>query len=200
MPSSLAKEEEYLSKTFSGLSEIKQEIPNIEFESCQFQGCDFTESTFRRCRFIGCTFTSCNLSVIKVPQSQFADVVFDECKIVGVDWTKAAWPRCFYAASPKFNRCVIDDSSFFGLRLDAMVIEACRAHEVDFREGRFCRAVFAYTDFANSLFGKSNLAGADFSGAVNYDIDISNNDISRAKFSRFEAVRLLNSLDIELVD
>lgn len=60
-------------------------------------------------------------------------------------------------------------------------MEECKAHDVDFRDGSFCRAVFTYTDFTNSLFGKTNLSGADFSEATNYDIDIFNNKISKAK-------------------
>lgn len=200
MQTSLNSGKEYLSKIFSNLSEINQEICNTEFEGCQFQDCNFTETIFRKCRFIECTFTRCNLSVMKVPQSQFTDVVFDECKLVGVDWTRASWPRLVFSVSLKFNKCIINDSSFFGLNLDEIVIEECKAHDVDFRDGSFCRAVFAYTDFTNSLFGKTNLAAADFSEAVNYNIDIFNNKTNQAKFSRHEAIRLLNSLDIELVD
>jgi len=200
MQPSLNNTKEYLSQIFSNHSGINQEICNIEFEGCQFQDCNFTETTFRKCRFIECTFTRCNLSVMKVPQSQFTDVVFNECKLVGVDWTRASWPRLVFSVSLKFNKCIINDSSFFGLNLDEIVIEECKAHDVDFRDGSFCRADFTYTDFTNSLFGKTNLSGADFSEATNYDIDIFNNKISKARFSRYEAVRLLNSVDIELVD
>ncbi len=74
------------------------------------------------------------------------------------------------------------------------------AHHVDFREGDFSNANFTYTDFTGCLFGNTNLTGADFSDATGYDIDIYQNVIKRAKFSRFEAVRLLDSLEIELVD
>ena len=71
---------------------------------------------------------------------------------------------------------------------------------MDFREGSFCEADFRSTDFANSLFKETDLTGADFTGAVNYRIDVNYNKISRAKFSRYEAVNLLESLGIELVD
>lgn len=200
MQTSFNNEKEYLSKVFRNIYETSQEICDTEFEGCQFQDCNFTETIFRKCRFIECTFTRCNLSVIKVPQSQFIDVVFDESKLVGVDWTKASWPRLVFSVSLKFNKCIINDSSFLGLNLDEIVVEECKAYDVDFREGSFCRAVFVCTDFTNSLFGKTNLSGADFSEAINYDIDIFSNKISKAKFSRYEAVRLLKSLDIELVD
>ena len=49
-------------------------------------------------------------------------------------------------------------------------------------------------------FKETDLTGADFTGAVNYRIDINHNKIKKAKFSRLEAVSLLESLDIELTD
>lgn len=165
-----------------------------------FQNCEFTGATFRKCSFINCTFSQCNLSVIKVPQSQFINTNFSECKMIGVDWSRAAWPRLVFSISLQFHQCILDGSSFLGLTLDEMVLEECKAHDVDFREASFCRAIFRTTDFAQSLFDKTNLSSADFSEATNYDIDIFNNKISKAKFSRYEASRLLNSLDIELVD
>jgi uncharacterized protein YjbI with pentapeptide repeats len=94
----------------------------------------------------------------------------------------------------------MNDSCFFGLRLEELVIQECKAHDVDFREGNFSEADFTYTDFANSLFAETNLAGANFIEAISYTIDIYHNEIKRAKFSRYEAVRLLDSLNIELVD
>ena len=200
MQSPFNNKTEFRSQTFSNLSELNQDICNIEFDNCHFEDCNFTESIFKKCRFSECTFSRCNLSVIKVYQSQFTDVVFNECKILGVDWTRAAWPRLVFSIALKFNQCILNDSSFYGLNLDQMTIEGCKAHDVDFRDGSFRNVNFTYTDFTNSLFGKTNLVGADFSEATDYDIDIFNNKIEKAKFSRYEAARLLYSLNIELVD
>ena len=57
-----------------------------------------------------------------------------------------------------------------------------------------------HTDFAGSLFNEINLAGADFTEASNCDIDVLNNGIRKAKFTRYEALDLLDSLGIELID
>ncbi len=199
-PISLNHEKEWLSKVFNAHSEINAEIVGVEFEGCQFQDCNFTETVFKKCKFIDCSFLRCNLSLMKVAQSQFTDVLFDACKLIGVDWTRAAWSRLRLSASITFNQCILNDSSFFGLMLDEIVMEECKAQDVDFRDGSFAKAVFCHTDFTNSLFGKTNLTGADFSEATNYDIDIFSNKISKARFSRYESVRLLNCLDIELVE
>ena len=192
--------QDYYSKTFNHLSMIEQEIEGVEFEDCSFSECDFTEATFKKCRFIECAFSECNLSVIKIPQSQFTDVTFEQCKLIGVDWTRALWSQLRLAASLEFKNCVMNDSSFFDLGLDEIKLAECKAHDVDFRNGSFSLANFTYTDFTGSLFGKTDLSGSDFTEAVNYDIDIFDNKIDKAKFTRYEAVRLLNCLDVELLD
>ena len=191
---------EHYAETFSQLAVAGLEISGKEFEQCNFTDCNFTEASFVKCRFVDCTFTLCNLSVMKVAQCQFSAVVFDECKLVGIDWTRATWPRLALATALQFTKCILNDSSFFGLSLDEIMMEECKAHEVDFRGGSFCRANFAHTDFTNCLFNKTNLSGANFAEAVNYDIDIFNNKIDKAIFSRHEALRLLSGLDIELID
>lgn len=191
---------EYFSKTFDGLDAIGESFTGVVFENCIFQQCNFSDSRFYKCKFVECVFTASNLSNIKVDCSKFFDTHFKESKLVGVDWTKADWPRFNFTAPISFNECIINDSSFFGLMLNELALEHCKAQDVDFRSGNFTKAKFSYTDFTNSLFMKTNLREADFSEAENYDIDIFNNDIKAARFSRHEAIRLLNGLDIELVD
>ena len=90
--------------------------------------------------------------------------------------------------------------SFFRLGLEQIVLKECKAHGVDFREGNFRGSNFTSTDFSGSMFNKTNLIGANFTNAINYNINIYLNDIKKAKFSRYEAVRLLDSIGIELVD
>ncbi|MFB2754094.1 pentapeptide repeat-containing protein [Shewanella xiamenensis] len=190
----------FFSQQFIALAESQSQWQDLEFEECEFQDCQFSDSTFRNCKFIDCRFVGCNLSLLKVPLSQFNGVSFEECKLVGIDWTRAAWPRLSFAAPFSFRTCILNDCSFMGLKLDEMVLEGCKAQDVDFREGKFNRANFSYSDFRHSLFGRTELMEADFSEATDYDIDIFNNKIKGAKFSRDEAIRLLNGLDITLVD
>lgn len=140
----------FLSKQFNGLSELAQDLQGIEFEDCCFQDCHFSESTFRKCKFIDCRFVRCNLSLVKVPQCQFSGVEFEECKLVGIDWTRAAWSRLSFAAPFSFKQSILNDCSFLGLSLDEIIIEECKAHDVDFREGSFNQANFTYTDFSHS--------------------------------------------------
>jgi uncharacterized protein YjbI with pentapeptide repeats len=110
------------------------------------------------------------------------------------------WPNIATFSPLKFVGCILNSATFFGLNLDEIVIKDCKAHDVDFREGSFCNSDFSFTDFTNSLFSHTNLSGTDFTEAVNYRIDLNFNQIKGAKFSRYEAVSLLEGLEIELVD
>lgn len=190
----------FLSQHFKGLSDAAQKLTGLEFEDCDFEDCQFSDSVFTKCVFIDCRFVRCNLSLARVPYSEFRGVSFVECKLVGIDWTRAAWSRLAFGRALAFYQSIVNDCSFLGLSLDEMVLEECKAQHVDFRDGSFNRANFTYTDFSHSLFGSTALMEADFSEASYYDIDIFSNKIKGAKFSRDEAIRLLNSLDIELVD
>lgn len=147
-----------------------------------------------------CVFTHTNLSNIRVDHCKFLDTRFTDCKLVGVDWTRADWPR-FNSPSPfRFHQCILNDSSFFGLNLSETQMTHCKLHDVDFRHGDFSESQFMYSDFTHSLFMQTNLKGADFSEAIAYDIDIFHNLLEGARFSRYEAIRLLHSLNIDLID
>lgn len=191
---------EYWSEKFKDLDFSGIEISSKEFDGCTFEKCDFSDATFKRCNFVDCEFTSCNLSNIKLEYSKFSDICFRDSKLIGINWTKVSWPSLMFSSPIKFYKSMLNDSSFFGLSLQDLVLEECKAHNVDFREGDFSNANFTYTDLSGSFFANTNLSAADFSEATDYDIDIYQNTIKKAKFSRFEAVRLLDSLEIELVD
>ncbi len=194
------KEKEYLSEDFKDLDLSHEKIDSTLFEDCSFKNCNFTETEFMNCRFIDCSFSHCNLSVMKIDGSEFCETLFEDSKLMGIDWTGARWPDIPLLSPIKFFRCILDDSVFMGLSLNDVVIEECKAREVDFREGSFSGACFRSTDFAGSLFNETDLSGADFTDAVNYRIDLNRNRVKGAKFSRQEAVSLLESLGIELVD
>ena len=81
-----------------------------------------------------------------------------------------------------------------------LVMQNCKARGVDLREASLKKADVSYTDFYGALFGKSNLTDAEFTESTGFDIDVLNNIMTRSKFSRYEAVRLLSGLDIEVVD
>lgn len=196
----LDESDEIYLKNFDSLELASEAIIAKEFEACTFTNCDFSEATFNKCKFVDCKFIKCNLSVIRLVYSKFWDVEFEECKVMGVDWTQADWSNIALRSPLKFYKSSLNDCSFFGLNLEEIVVEACSVHNTDFREANLIEANFTHSDFSGSLFHHTNLTRADFCDATDYDINIYDNNITKAKFIRYEAVRLLESLDVELVD
>jgi fluoroquinolone resistance protein len=197
---SIEDSNEYFSQTFKSLDLSNSAFSDIVFENCTFQNCNFSDAQFHQCKFLECSFSNSNLSNLAVKYTRFIDVNFDECKLIGINWTTADWPRLNLSSPLRFTQCIMNDSSFFGLSLAELSLAHCKAHDVDFRNGNFAKSIFTHTDFTNSLFSKTNLKETDFSEAQNYTIDVFNNDIRGARFSRYEALSLLDSLAIELVD
>ncbi len=193
-------EKENWSKTFSNEDFSDCDIAAIEFDGCTFTDCDFSEASLAKSTFSDCAFERCNLSVVRLDYCKLSDVTFRDCKLLGVDWTRVAWPRMLFESPIRFYDCLLSDSSFHGLQLPEIVMEGCTTHNVDFREGDFSKASFIRSDFTGAIFSETNLTGTDFYGAIEFDIDIARNQIAQAKFDRFEAVRLLACLDIELID
>lgn len=194
------QESEFHAQTFTDGDFSGREFVKKEFDSCIFERCDFTAAVFNQCRFVDCSFIACNLSVVKVPLCRFADVEFYESKLIGIDWSKANWSSLVLQAPLKMSRCNVSDSSFFGLSLKELLLEDCKAHDVDFRNANLSDGKFCGTDFSGSVFGRTRLAGADFSDAHDYTIDVLDNELRGAQFSRFAALSLLDGLGIELVD
>lgn len=202
MNSALSNSDEFISETFVGLNKQAGEhsLSHKEFDNCTFKECDLSETVIEHCKFIECDFINCNLSLIKPKFSKFMDVSFQGCKLVGVDWTTATWSNLALPAPVQFNNCILTDCSFYGLSLNELQLTDCKAHEVDFREAEFNQANFFGSDFLQALFQGADLTEANFENAENYFIDIQQTRIRGAKFSRMEAVNLLASLEIELVD
>lgn len=200
MADHVLSEREYDDESLADLDLVGATLDGIRFRDCSFTRCNFSEATLARCRFSDCEFQDCNLSLAVLTGSGFDGTRFTDCKMVGINWTKAHWPRLRTAKAWVFKRCVLNDSSFFGLDLREFALIDCRAIDVDFTDANGEDADFSDTDLRDSVFARTRLVGANFSGAQNYRIDIFNNDIKRARFSLPEAVALLDSLDVELQD
>jgi fluoroquinolone resistance protein len=190
----------YANEVFKEVQLAHTEVVSSEFYDCVFSHSTFAESVFRGCRFINCVFRDCDLSLVKVAESRFASTRFENSRVIGVNWTEAHWPKAGVANPLSFSKCAISHSTFIGLSLQSMELRDCVASDVDFREADLSLADFGATDLSGSLFSKTNLSGADLSRALNYSIDPGQNALKRAKFSLPEAMSLLHTMDIVLVD
>jgi len=183
----------YYQQTFSKL-EMSGEIIRVKtFEECVFEDCRFLDCAFEKTRFQECCFHGCVISAVNVTGCRWLRPAFTTCKVIGIDWTRVALLK-----EPEFQSCQLNYSNFRMLALPKTKMVNCQAYEIELAETDFTGADFTGTDFARSRFFKTNLAGADFRGAKNYEIDITNCNIKKAKFSYPEVSSLLHHLDITI--
>lgn len=175
-------------------------IASSIFNDCIFENCSFIEAIFLDCRWVNCKFIDCDMSLLNVPGSMFSGIHFEDSKLIGINWTHGNWETNLLQVPLSFNRCVLNHSTFIGLNLKEIQIKDCIASDVDFREANLTKAFFGGTELSQSLFSKTDLTKADLSRARNYSISPEENTIKGAKFSLPEAMSLLYSLDIELIN
>jgi fluoroquinolone resistance protein len=186
-------ETDYYQQSFTKISLDGNEVKNKNFEESVFEDCHFLNCSFEKSRFLNCQFRGCVISAVGLLNCRFIQPIFRKCKVLGIDWTKTKLFR-----EPEFYDCQIDFSNFRMLKIPGVKIINCEAREVEFIETDFSGGVFTGTDFERSRFFKTNLSGADFRGAKNYSIDITNNMIKKARFSYPEVISLLDGLEITI--
>ncbi|QSZ41058.1 pentapeptide repeat-containing protein [Sulfurimonas aquatica] len=177
-----------------------ESVKSAEFEECSFISCDFSETLWRSCRFIDCHFKNCNMSVMRLTDSKLSGCTFESSKMLGIDWTMCDWKSLLTNDLMKFYKCILNDSNFYGISMDGVEMKECSAKELDLRLGSFKNADFSGSDFKGSLFENTHLEYANFSDASNTHIDLKNNYLQGTRFSRYEALYLLESMGIVLVD
>ncbi len=191
---------EYYDHKFMHLIHENQIIEAMEFHDCVFIHCSFRESTFKRCKFTNCRFEECNLSLAMFDETVISRAHFQNSQMVGVNWARADWSGRSLIKPFDFHQCVLNYSIFMGLELKEVELVGCLAKEVDFSDANLASSDCSDTDFSGSRFSNTDLTEADFSQATNYQIDATQNTLKKTRFSLPEAISLLRSLDIELVE
>jgi len=185
------QEKFYSEREFLKLDYPEHEIRDVEFYKCKFTECYFFKTRFIDCEFENCSFEKCDLSLISLTGSRLLDVDFVDTKMLGVDWTLLKKPYRF-----SFNKCKLDNSSFFRMELNSLNMTECSAREVDFIEANLTKMVFSYTDLYHSRFSRANLSFTNFSDAVNYNVDPNQCKLKKTIFTMPEAMSLLSSFDV----
>ncbi len=188
---------DYSGAEFRNLKATGARLRNVAFSGCLFDRCSFGGAELSGCSFTDCTFTTCDLSLAKVPTSRFIDVRFLDSKLVGFDWTIVDRPAKL-ALQVSFERCLVSQSSFFGVNLHGLRLLDSTAREADFAAADLGDAVLTRTDLAGALFSDTNLTGADLRGATGYLIDPLQNRVRKARFSMPDAIGLLTGLGVQI--
>lgn len=193
-------ENEYADAAFDGLDLANSDLRFRSFDTCVFRKCRFTSTHFIECDFRACRFEQCDLSLSTVRQCRFSGAEFVGCKLTGINWTEALLDPVGLFRPLAFDGCTLNYGTFIGLKLPKLRLTHCTAHDVDFSEADLTGASCRGTDFSASRFHNTNLTEADFTSARNYSINAATNKLHKTKFALPEAIALLRSLDIVLVD
>ena len=191
---------DYTEQTFKDLNLSHALLKSNSFNECRFERCIFEEAHFRNCRFVNCLFKNCDLSLVQIPNCSFSGARFENSKVIGINWAQAHWSDKALWDPIEFKKCSLSHSTFLGVDLNGIKMLRCEAINVDFRETDLTQADFSFTDLRDSLFLNANLSRADFRYARNYTIDPSQNTLKGAKFSLPEAMSLLYSMNIEIIE
>lgn len=155
-------------------------LPAAEFESCLFTECGFVSADLSGTVFIDCRFVRCDLSLADVRGTVFSGVEFSGCKMLGF-----RWERCNGTGlDVSFGSCMLDHSSFAGVRMAKTLFTECRLREADMQEADFRETLFDRCDFDRAVFGGTNLAKADLRTSFNFAIAPDENNVAKARFSR----------------
>jgi fluoroquinolone resistance protein len=196
----LFEEDDYQARAFSGVDADSMVVRGVRFDTCTFARSSFHATRFEACVFDDCVFTDCALPLVSVPECLFSATRFEDCKLTGVIWSDADWSSRAVVEPFSFWRCALDLSVFQGVRLDGVRFRDCSLREVDFSAAGLREADFSGSDLGSARFSGSDLRGARLEGAHSYAIDGGDNRIAGMRVSLPEAVSLLSSLGVELVE
>lgn len=166
---------------------------NIEtFDNCTFTNCDFTNANIEACTFTDCVFNNCNFSMTNLSQSTFDNAEFTNSKILGVKFN-----HCNdFIFKVGFCNCILDYSSFEKRKMSKTLFKDSSLKGVDFGYTNLEQAQFINCDLTETIFYSTNIQKADFTSAHNYIVDLTQNQIKKARFSKDGLAGLLNHFDI----
>jgi len=178
--------------TFSDLDLREGRLARVELLDCTLTDCQLGDATLEGCSFEDVTFRRCDLAVVKLGGSAFRGVRFEECRLTGLDWSRAMQ----LTLEVSFADCVLDFSSFVGLRLKGLKLSGGKAHNAVFADCNLRDAVLAHADLAGATFTGNDLRGADLSSCANVALEPNTNRLHQTKLPVDAALKHLRQLGI----
>ena len=169
-------------------------FPKGEYEDCVFRNCDFSNADLSHVKFSECEFFNCNISMANLNQTAFKNVAFKDCKMLGLRFDYCSK----FGLSFSFENCILNHSSFYGVKMKKTLFKVSALQEVDFTESDMTESRLENCDLDRSAFHSTILEKADLRTSFNYAIDPETNKIRKAKFSLPGALRLLHKYNIEI--
>lgn len=181
---------------FSNLVLDNEVIEEIEFTECVFDKCQFLEVDVRNCIFRNCEFKDCVICNIKFDICSMTNTLFVNNILVGIDWILLKLKGNPTLPFSVLESCQIRYNIFNKMELTKFDFSTCKFEESYFDECNLVGSNFHGLNLCNTKFTRCDLSKSDFREATEYNIDVKDNIVRKAKFSFPEVVNLLNSFDI----
>jgi len=165
-----------------------------EYEDCTFHYLDLSNSNLSNCLFIGCEFLGCNLSNINLTNSSLQDSSFSQCKMLGLRFDTCN----AFGFSVTFETCQLSHAVFTAMNLKNCRFENCELLHVDFTESVLSDVVMRKCSLDGATFDRTRLENTDLRNSTGFRIDPENNFIKGARFSREEAIHLLDKYRLKI--
>ena len=186
----------FLQQHYNAIAYSREDLNLKEFEGCEFVKCDFSACNFIGVTFIDCRFTDCVFTGAKINHVAFRTVHFTNCLMQDINF--AMCDKLIFEMH--FNRCVLDFSKFYTLKIKRMEFVDCSLIAVDFMKADLTEVIFDRCDLYRALFSNTVLEKANFRTSFNFSIDPAKNKIKRAMFSISNVKGLLDTYGIVVVD
>lgn len=166
---------------------IQEEISNYHFINI-----DFSFYILSGKKINDCIFEKCNLSNIKLKDTILNNVVFIKSKLLWLN---------FLEINKLFSNFSFEDSHlylsyFMSLNLKNISFWKSMIKECDFTNTILDGSDLSFCNLEKSTFRNTSLKNTDFRWAINLSIDPRINNLSKTKFSSYNALYLLDSFDI----
>ncbi|WP_299681787.1 pentapeptide repeat-containing protein [uncultured Dokdonia sp.] len=184
----------FLDQNYQGIDYTSQGFSIGEYDNCTFTNCLFPELHISNTTFLECTFIDCNFTNTKFGGTTLNDVFFKGCKMIGIDLSVCN----DFMLSIKAEDSVLDLANCYQLNLSKTSFKECSLKEVDFTESNLSEVIFANCNLKDAIFDHTNLQKTDFKSALNYTIDLDQNTVKGAQFSKENIQGLLTKYGIKI--
>ncbi len=181
-------------QTFEGTDFTRNQLPEGVYEDCEFLSCDFSECNLSERVFIGCVFEQCNLGLASLKNTTLQEAVFRNCKMTGTHFEQCNQMLLSF----RFERCLLQLSSFHGLKIPSTLFNECNMQEVDFTGADLTGSVFRKSDLYHAIFDNTILEKTDLRTAENFIIDPETNYIHNARVSPEGLPGLLSKYELKI--
>ena len=165
-----------------------------DYENCKFISCDLNTLDLSDVKFINCEFTECNLSNSKLINTSFQQVEFKNCKMIGFNLEVCNQ----FGLNVFFERCILNDSTFYQLPLQKSKFIECSLQNVDFSYTDLSHSYFNNCDCLNAIFDQTNLKQANLKTSYNFRINPNENQLKGAVFSKENIIGLVQHLGLKI--